>query len=96
MSTEYINGGATNAILKDMVLNGYKLTPNEQLRMEAHDAMPRNVFYTEEQLKEKMDEIKSKHVCLKCSGLGKIGLAQVSNKATCPDCNGTGKTPSKQ
>ena len=56
-STQYINGGVTANIVKLAATCGYKPTADELLTIAAHDAMPRNTAYTEEQLQAKRSEI---------------------------------------
>jgi hypothetical protein len=55
--TEYMNGGVTANLIRLFIKDGYKATPDELLTMAAHDAMPRDVFYTESQLADKRREI---------------------------------------
>ena len=56
-STEYVNGGVTANLLKLFVQNGYQANAEQLLTIAAHDAMPRGVVYTEEQLQAKREEI---------------------------------------
>ena len=56
-STEYMNGGVTSNIVKLAMEGGYNPTADELLTIAAHEAMPRNVFYTDEQLRAKREEI---------------------------------------
>jgi hypothetical protein len=58
--TEYMNGGVTNNLLKLMAESGRKMSAEEMLTTAAHDAMPRGVFYTEDQLQAKRAEMKAK------------------------------------
>ena len=58
--TEYMNGGVTNNLLKLMMADGLKVSASEMLTMAAHDAMPRNRFYTDSQIEAKKASIKAK------------------------------------
>lgn len=60
--TEYMNGGIAVNLIKLAMESGYKPTEEELLTIKAHDAMPRNRFYTQSQVEAKRNTIKWQNI----------------------------------
>jgi hypothetical protein len=57
--TDYMNGGPRILLLKMALADGIELSSDERLTIAAHDAMPRNEWYSDSQVEAKRREIQA-------------------------------------